>query len=163
MRHTERCEIHRSGIWCGTLKSIWGYVAFNSDGDTIYTEHISPTVGRLPDLGGNRETGFQQPVSGERHLQFRGYVPISQSSEKRSGTDRGIICARNLRRHHNESGSSAHARKFSSNHIPHSLKNLVKERRLRNEPEKTFLPLVNPLSKENPVIVQVLGICSAPL
>ena len=27
--------------------------------------------------------------------------------------------------------------------------------------KKTFLPLVNPLSKENPVIVQVLGICSA--
>lgn len=26
---------------------------------------------------------------------------------------------------------------------------------------KSFLPLVNPLSKENPVIVQVLGICSA--
>lgn len=26
---------------------------------------------------------------------------------------------------------------------------------------KTFLPLVNPLSKDNPVIVQVLGICSA--
>ncbi len=29
--------------------------------------------------------------------------------------------------------------------------------------KKTFLPLVNPLSKENPVIVQVLGICSALL
>ncbi|MBD5189647.1 MAG: NADH:ubiquinone reductase (Na(+)-transporting) subunit D [Bacteroidales bacterium] len=27
--------------------------------------------------------------------------------------------------------------------------------------KKTFLPLVNPLSKDNPVIVQVLGICSA--
>ena len=27
--------------------------------------------------------------------------------------------------------------------------------------KKTFLPLINPLSKENPVIVQVLGICSA--
>lgn len=27
--------------------------------------------------------------------------------------------------------------------------------------KKTFLPLVNPLSKNNPVIVQVLGICSA--
>lgn len=27
--------------------------------------------------------------------------------------------------------------------------------------KKTFLPLYNPLSKENPVIVQVLGICSA--
>ena len=27
--------------------------------------------------------------------------------------------------------------------------------------KKTFLPLVNPLSKGNPVIVQVLGICSA--
>lgn len=27
--------------------------------------------------------------------------------------------------------------------------------------KKTFLPLVNPLSRENPVIVQVLGICSA--
>ena len=26
---------------------------------------------------------------------------------------------------------------------------------------KTFLPLFNPLSKENPVIIQVLGICSA--
>lgn len=26
---------------------------------------------------------------------------------------------------------------------------------------KTFLPLINPLSKDNPVIVQVLGICSA--
>ena len=26
--------------------------------------------------------------------------------------------------------------------------------------KKTFLPLVNPLSKDNPVIVQVLGICS---
>lgn len=80
---------------------------------TPYTEHISPTRGDSRTWGGNRETGFQQPVSGERHLQFRGYVPISQSSEKRSGTDRGIICARNLRRHHNESGSSAHARKFS--------------------------------------------------
>lgn len=27
--------------------------------------------------------------------------------------------------------------------------------------KKTFLPLLNPLSKDNPVIVQVLGICSA--
>ncbi|MDE6537101.1 MAG: NADH:ubiquinone reductase (Na(+)-transporting) subunit D [Muribaculaceae bacterium] len=27
--------------------------------------------------------------------------------------------------------------------------------------KKTFLPLINPLSKDNPVIVQVLGICSA--
>lgn len=27
--------------------------------------------------------------------------------------------------------------------------------------KKSFLPLVNPLSKDNPVIVQVLGICSA--
>lgn len=27
--------------------------------------------------------------------------------------------------------------------------------------KKTFLPFVNPLSKDNPVIVQVLGICSA--
>lgn len=27
--------------------------------------------------------------------------------------------------------------------------------------KKSFIPLVNPLSKENPVIVQVLGICSA--
>ncbi|MCM1370053.1 MAG: NADH:ubiquinone reductase (Na(+)-transporting) subunit D [Candidatus Amulumruptor caecigallinarius] len=27
--------------------------------------------------------------------------------------------------------------------------------------QKTFLPLINPLSKDNPVIVQVLGICSA--
>ncbi|MBD5305304.1 MAG: NADH:ubiquinone reductase (Na(+)-transporting) subunit D [Bacteroides sp.] len=27
--------------------------------------------------------------------------------------------------------------------------------------KKTFIPLVNPLSKDNPVIVQVLGICSA--
>ena len=27
--------------------------------------------------------------------------------------------------------------------------------------KKTFLPLFNPLSKDNPVIVQVLGICSA--
>ncbi len=27
--------------------------------------------------------------------------------------------------------------------------------------KKTFLPLINPLSKENPVIVQILGICSA--
>ena len=26
---------------------------------------------------------------------------------------------------------------------------------------KSWLPFVNPLSKENPVIVQVLGICSA--
>ena len=26
---------------------------------------------------------------------------------------------------------------------------------------KSLLPLVNPLSKDNPVIVQVLGICSA--
>ena len=26
---------------------------------------------------------------------------------------------------------------------------------------KKLLPLVNPLSKDNPVIVQVLGICSA--
>ncbi len=27
--------------------------------------------------------------------------------------------------------------------------------------KKTFIPLVNPISKDNPVIVQVLGICSA--
>lgn len=27
--------------------------------------------------------------------------------------------------------------------------------------KKTFIPLINPLSKDNPVIVQVLGICSA--
>lgn len=27
--------------------------------------------------------------------------------------------------------------------------------------KKTFIPLVNPLSKDNPVIVQILGICSA--
>lgn len=27
--------------------------------------------------------------------------------------------------------------------------------------KKSFIPLINPLSKENPVIVQVLGICSA--
>lgn len=27
--------------------------------------------------------------------------------------------------------------------------------------KKTFLPLINPLSKDNPVIVQILGICSA--
>ncbi|MDE6716572.1 MAG: NADH:ubiquinone reductase (Na(+)-transporting) subunit D, partial [Muribaculaceae bacterium] len=27
--------------------------------------------------------------------------------------------------------------------------------------KKSFLPLINPLSKDNPVIVQVLGICSA--
>ncbi len=27
--------------------------------------------------------------------------------------------------------------------------------------KKTFIPLINPLSKDNPVIVQILGICSA--
>lgn len=27
--------------------------------------------------------------------------------------------------------------------------------------KKSFIPLVNPLSKDNPVIVQILGICSA--
>lgn len=100
--------VYGAGLW----GPIWGYVAFNSDGDTIYGAYFAHQ-GDSRTWGGNRETGFQQPVSGERHLQFRGYVPISQSSEKRSGTDRGIICARNLRRHHNESGSSAHARKFS--------------------------------------------------
>ena len=103
--------VYGAGLW----GPIWGYVAFNSDGDTIYGAYFAHQ-GETPGLGAEIEKPwacFQQPVSGERHLQFRGYVPISQSSEKRSGTDRGIICARNLRRHHNESGSSAHARKFS--------------------------------------------------
>ena len=113
--------VYGAGLW----GPIWGYVAFDSNGETIYGAYFAHQ-GETPGLGAEIEKpAFSSQFEGKNV--FNDLCRIPPPSRRRHGARQYKMTLR-----------------LPIMKIP-----------------KSLLPLFNPLSAENPVIVQILGICSA--
>ena len=126
--------VYGAGLW----GPIWGYIAVESDGSTIYGAYFSHQ-GETPGLGAEiAKPAFADQFNG-KHLykggEFKSISVIKNGNAPTDGSDYvdGI------------SGGT-----ITSKGVQSMLKSCL----------SCYQALFNPLSKDNPVIVQVLGICS---
>ena len=126
--------VYGAGLW----GPIWGYIAVESDGSTIYGAYFSHQ-GETPGLGAEiAKPAFADQFNG-KHLykggEFKSISVIKNGNAPTDGSDYvdGI------------SGGT-----ITSKGVQSMLKSCL----------SCYQAFFNPLSKDNPVIVQVLGICS---
>ena len=98
--------VYGAGLW----GPIWGYVAFDANGDTVYGAYFAHQ-GETPGLGA--ETCIPRPIRREGHFRCRRSISGDKGRENRSGTRRRLrMGTRSERRNHHKPGRTEDAFKL---------------------------------------------------